>query len=61
MKKIVAIVKATVLIMPCLLVFNESETLVPNLIGLTYIGCLFLHSRTAAGTKMWKNLYRYLG
>lgn len=61
MKKIVAIVKATLLIMPCLLVFNESETLVSNLIGIAYIGCLFLHSRTAAGTKMWKNLYRYLG
>lgn len=61
MKKIVAIIKATVLIIPCLLVFNESETFVPNIIGIAYIGCLFLHSRTAAGTKMWKNLYRYLG
>lgn len=61
MKKIVAIVKATVLIMPCILVVNESDTFIPNLIGIAYIGCLFLHSRTAAGTKMWKKLYKYLG
>ena len=61
MKKIIAIIKATVLMMPCILVVNESDTIIPNLIGLAYIGCLFLHSRTAAGTKMWKTLYRYLG
>lgn len=61
MKKIIAIIIATVLIMPCILVVNESDTIVPNLIGLAYIGCLYLHSRTAAGTKMWKKLYKYLG
>lgn len=61
MKKIIAIIKATVLIMPCILVVNEGDTIIPNIIGLAYIGCLYLHSRTAAGTKMWKKLYKYLG
>lgn len=61
MKQIIAIIIATVLIMPCILVVNESDTIIPNIIGLAYIGCLYLHSRTAAGTKMWKKLYKYLG
>lgn len=61
MKKIIAIVKGTLLIMPCILVVNESDTIIPNIIGLAYIGCLYLHSRTAAGTKMWRELYKYLG
>ena len=61
MKKIAAIIKATVLILPCILVVNESETFVPNLIGIAYIGCLYLYSRTAAGAKMWRKLYKYLG
>lgn len=40
---------AIVLAIPCLLVLNESDTIVPNLIGFAYIGLLALLGRTRIG------------
>ena len=40
---------AIVAFAPCLLVFNESSTIVPNLIGFAYIGLLSMACRTKIG------------
>lgn len=48
-KDLVIWVIAIVLFAPCLLVLNESHTIVPNLIGFAYIGLLFLGARTSIG------------
>lgn len=40
---------AILLFMPCLLVLNESNTIVPNLIGFAYIGLLWKASSTKIG------------
>jgi len=37
MKTILLIFAYSLLLLPCLLVLNESESFVPNLIGLTYM------------------------
>ena len=49
---------AILLFMPCLLVLNESNTIVPNLIGFAYIGLLFLAGRTNVGRLFFKRLMR---
>lgn len=42
---------STILFLPCLLVLNESETLIPNLVGITYIIALFVLSRKSERIK----------
>lgn len=42
---------STILFLPCLLVLNESETIIPNLIGITYIVALFVLSRKSERIK----------
>jgi len=37
MKTILLIFAYSILLLPCLLILNESNTFVPNLIGLTYM------------------------
>lgn len=48
-KDLVIWVIAIVLFAPCLLVLNESHTIVPNLIGFAYIGLLAMACRTKIG------------
>lgn len=36
---------STILFLPCLLVLNESETMIPNVIGAIYIAVMFVLSR----------------
>lgn len=47
---------AIVAFMPCILVLNESETIIPNIIGFGYIGLLFLVGRTNVGRLFFKRL-----
>lgn len=42
---------STILFLPCLLVLNESETIMPNLIGIAYIVALFVLSRKSERIK----------
>lgn len=60
MKKIIAIIKATALLIPALLVINESEHLWVNLIGLAYIGVMLVYSKTRRGQQMWRELLNNL-
>ena len=47
---------AIIAFIPTLLVFNESHTIVPNLIGFAYIGLLALVTRTNIGKLFIKRL-----
>ena len=43
------IIIAAVLLFPCLLVFNESYTIIPNLVGLVYMLLLVILSKNKKG------------
>lgn len=51
------LILSTILLLPCLAVLNESESVLPNLFGLVYILILFALSRTNAGKKFCNRLY----
>lgn len=51
------LILSTILLLPCLAVLNESESILPNLFGLAYILILFALSRTNAGKKFCNRLY----
>ena len=57
-KDLVVWVIAIVAFVPCLLVFNESNTIVPNIIGFAYIGLLALACRTKIGLMLIERLLR---
>lgn len=46
----------TVIFIPCLLLVNESDTILPNILGLCYFGLLFLLRKTALGEKFVSKL-----
>lgn len=52
------IIIATILLLPCLAVFNESETFVPNILGMFYMFALYFASKTNKGKKFVRKLYR---
>lgn len=62
MKKYINAIKvylATLLLLtPILLLFNESNTFLPNLIGFTYIGILFIVFRGKVAKKAYKALIK---
>ena len=45
-----------VVLLPCILIVNESDTFVPNIIGLAYIILLMLFSKTSLGQKTIKHI-----
>lgn len=45
-----------VVLLPCILIVNESDTFVPNIIGLAYIILLMLFSKTSCGQKAIKHI-----
>ena len=51
------IIITTLICLPCLAVLNESESVLPNVLGLAYILILFALSRTNAGKKFCERLY----
>lgn len=51
------LILSTILLLPCLAVLNESESILPNVLGLAYILILFALSRTNAGKKFCNRLY----
>lgn len=56
MKAILTYIGAMIVLAPCLLVFNESNTILPNLIGFCYIGILFVVLRGKIAKKAYKAL-----
>lgn len=47
----------TLICLPCLAVLNESESVLPNVLGLVYILILLAASRTKIGKKFCERLY----
>ena len=58
MKQILILAAAIVIFAPCLAVFNESDSFIPNIIGLIYIAFLVMCFRTKYGRKYLTRLYR---
>lgn len=52
------IIIAIILSLPCLLVLNESNTFVPNIIGIIYIFVLYFASKTKIGNRFCKKLHK---
>lgn len=46
------------LLLPCVLVFNESNTILPNLIGFTYVGIIVIVLRGKVAKKAYKALIK---
>lgn len=50
---------ATILLLPCLAVLNESESFIPNIIGILYICVLyFVCNKTKTGRRFIKRFYK---
>ena len=58
MKQILILAAAIVIFIPCLAVFNESSSFIPNIIGFIYIAFLAVWFRTKYGRKQLSRLYR---
>lgn len=58
MKAILTYIGAMIVLAPCLLVFNESNTILPNLIGFAYIGILLIVFRGKVAKKAYKTLIK---
>lgn len=58
MKSIITYLVAISALLPCFLIFNESNTILPNLIGFVYIGILFVIFRGKVSKKAYKALIR---
>ena len=58
MKSIIVYIAIMVILTPCLLIFNESNTILPNLIGFAYIGILFIVFRGKVAKKAYKALIK---
>lgn len=54
------IILLTVILMPCLLAFSESNSVLPNIIGLAYMFLLAYLSSTMRGKKFCRKVYRNL-
>ena len=58
MKSIIVYIVTMVILTPCLLIFNESNTILPNLIGFAYIGILLIVFRGKVAKKAYKALIK---
>ena len=58
MKAILTYIGAMLVLAPCLLVLNESNTILPNLIGFAYIGILLIVFRGKVAKKAYKALIK---
>ena len=56
MKAIITYSVAIIALLPCFLIFNESGAILPNLIGFTYVGILFIVFRGKVAKKAYKAL-----
>lgn len=54
MKRLLEIILLTVIVAPCILIVNESDTILPNIIGIVYICLLILFSKTRIGNKFFQ-------
>lgn len=57
MKKVIAFIVLAIIVAPCILIFNESDNIWLNFIGLGWLWILVILSRTKCGKKHLKTLY----
>lgn len=55
-----SVILLTIILLPCLAAFNESDTFVPNILGIAYMFLLAYLSRTKRGKKFCRKVYRDL-
>lgn len=60
MKDVFSFVLMCLLLAPCMLVVNESETIWPNIVGIVYIGIVFLFAKTKLGNKLIERLDKFV-
>lgn len=60
MKDVFSFVLMCLLLAPCIFVVNESETIWPNIVGIVYIGIVFLFSKTKVGKKLIERLDKFV-
>lgn len=60
MKDVFSFVLMCLLLAPCMLVVNESETIWPNIVGIVYIGIVFLFAKTKVGNKFIERLDKFV-
>ena len=53
-----SIIIATIVLLPCLAAFGESDTFWPNIFGLAYMFALTVLCKTEKGKKFLRKLYR---
>lgn len=58
MKDMLYVIASMVVILPCLLIFNESDTFVPNVIGFIWCFILIIISKTKVGNDAIKKIER---
>ena len=56
-KDMKTIIIATLILLPCLAIFNDNENFVVNILGFLYIGILFYLSKTRKGKIFVDRLY----
>ena len=57
LKNLVIVIMGTLVFVPTLAVFNESDTLTPNFFGFLYVGVLVIASKTKIGKMALYRLY----
>lgn len=57
MKKIIIFIVAMILVFPCILIFNESDSVWVNFVGLAWLLILAIIGKTKYGRKFLKQLY----
>lgn len=57
MKKVIAFIVLAIIVAPCILIFNESDNIWLNFIGLGWLWILIMLSRTKFGKKHLKTHY----
>lgn len=50
----------TIVLVPCVMAFNEGESFIPNMAGLAYMAVLYVISMTRYGKRFIRGLYREL-
>lgn len=51
--KIIKLIILSVILLPLMLIVNESNSLIPNFCGLAYLCVLCLLGKTKAGARFW--------
>lgn len=61
MKRIFAFILLAIIVSPCILIFNESDHIWVNFVGLCYLLGLVLIGKTKVGKKIFKMLDKTIG